>query len=227
MRLAIIIPVLNESAALPAALAVLQPLRERGTRVIVVDGGSHDDSVACAVPLADRVIAAARGRALQMNAGARDPAAADADVLLFLHADTRLPPDADRLLLRALANSRSTWGRFDVRIAGRHPMLRVVGAAMNLRSRLTGIATGDQAIFVRRKVFEALGGFPDQPLMEDIELSARLRCRWRPACLRARVHTSGRRWEPRGVWRTIVLMWRLRWRYWRGESAARLAQAYR
>ena len=221
--LSIVMPVLDEAAGVGDTLARLAPLRDRGVEVIVVDGGSRDDTVALARAGADAVVEAPRGRARQMNAGA---AVARGDVLLFLHADTWLPADADRIVLGAVA-AYARWGRFDVRITGRHPMLRVVAAAMNLRSRLTGIATGDQAIFVRRAVFEAVGGFPDQPLMEDVELSARLRCRWRPACLRARVHTSGRRWETRGVWRTILLMWRLRWRYWRGEPARSLAGDYR
>jgi rSAM/selenodomain-associated transferase 2 len=169
------------------------------------------------------VVDAPRGRALQMNAGA---ARARADALLFLHADTRLPPMGDELVLQALAGG-ACWGRFDVRIEGRPWMLRVVAALMNLRSRASGIATGDQAIFVTREAFERVGGFPVQPLMEDIEISRRLKRLGRPACLGARVCTSGRRWEQRGVWRTILLMWRLRWRYWRGESAAQLAQAYR
>jgi rSAM/selenodomain-associated transferase 2 len=158
-----------------------------------------------------------------MNAGA---ARARSPVLLFLHADTHLPPQADAQVLRAVADG-ACWGRFDVRIDGRPPMLRVVAALMNLRSRLTGIATGDQAMFVTRAAFEQVGAFPVQPLMEDIELSRRLRRLAPPACLRERVRTSGRRWEQRGVWRTILLMWRLRWRYWRGESPARLAEAYR
>jgi rSAM/selenodomain-associated transferase 2 len=158
-----------------------------------------------------------------MNAGA---AAARGAVLLFLHADTRLPAQADSQVLRAVAGG-ACWGRFDVRIEGRPAMLRVVATLMNLRSRLSGIATGDQAIFVTREAFEGVGGFPVQPLMEDIEFSRRLKRLGRPACLRARARTSGRRWEQRGVWRTIFLMWRLRWRYWRGESPARLAEAYR
>jgi len=168
------------------------------------------------------VVVAERGRARQMNAGAQ---ACGGALLLFLHADTRLPEAADAMVRAALAVQ--AWGRFDVRIDGRPLMLRVVAALMNLRSRLSGIATGDQAIFVRRDVFEAVGGFPDQPLMEDIELSCRLLRVSRPACLRARVRTSGRRWEQRGVWRTIALMWRLRWAYWRGVPAERLAEAYR
>jgi rSAM/selenodomain-associated transferase 2 len=223
VALSIVVPVLNEDAGISATLASLAPLRQRGVEVIVVDGGSTDATAELARPHADAVVAAARGRARQMNAGA---AAARGAVLLFLHADTQLPPEADRLVAAAMA-AGALWGRFDVHIIGRHPMLRVVAAFMNARSRWTGIATGDQALFVRRDVFERLGGFPDQPLMEDIEISQRL-CRLAPpACLRERVATSGRRWETRGVWSTIVLMWRLRWRYWRGESAHSLAEAYR
>jgi rSAM/selenodomain-associated transferase 2 len=221
--LSIVMPVLDEAAGIEATLAALAPLRARGAEVIVVDGGSADDTVRRAAPLADRVLAGPRGRARQMNAGA---ALARADLLLFLHADTVLPAVADAHV-RAALQQGATWGRFDVRIDGRHPMLRVVAALMNTRSRLTGIATGDQAIFVRRDVFHRLGGFPEQPLMEDVELSSRLRRIAAPHCIAARVVTSGRRWETRGVWRTIFLMWRLRWRYWRGEPAAQLARAYR
>ncbi len=222
-KLSIVMPALNEAASIGSVLTALQPLRERGHEVIVVDGGSSDHTAALATPWADAVLDAARGRATQMNAGA---AAARHAVLLFLHADTRLPPQADALIQRAVDAGR-VWGRFDVRIEGRAPMLRVVAALMNLRSRLSGSASGVQAIFVTRAAFENVGGFPLQPLMEDIELSRRLKRLGRPACLRERVRTSGRRWEQRGVWRTIFLMWRLRWRYWRGESAARLAEAYR
>ncbi len=221
--LSIVMPVLNEAAGVQAALQALAPLRQRGVEVIVADGGSSDNSAALALPWADRVTVAPRGRARQMNAGA---VLARGDVLLFLHADTRLPPAADQLLAAALA-AGAVWGRFDVHISGRPWMLRTVATLMNLRSRWTGIATGDQALFVRRAAFDAVQGYPDQPLMEDIELSRRLRRVAPPACLRARVTTSGRRWETHGVWRTIVLMWRLRWRYWRGESAAVLAEAYR
>lgn len=221
--ISIVIPVLDEAHHIEATLAALAPLRRRAVEVLVVDGGSRDDTVDRARPHADQVLLAARGRSRQMNAGA---AQARGDVLLFLHADTVLPPDADRLLHEALA-SQALWGRFDVRILGRPWMLRVVSFLMNLRSRLTGIATGDQAIFMRREAFDRLGGFPDQPLMEDVEMSRRLLTLDRPVCLSARVATSGRRWETRGVWRTILLMWCLRWRYWRGESADRLARAYR
>ena len=220
--LAIVVPMVDEAATLPALLAHLAGWRARGCEVVLVDGGSRDDSVEMARAAGFRVLIAERGRARQMNAGAQ---ACGRALLLFLHADTRLPEAADAVVCAALAVQ--AWGRFDVHIDGRPRMLRVVAALMNLRSRLSGIATGDQAIFVRRDVFEAVGGFPDQPLMEDIELSCRLLRVSRPACLRARVRTSGRRWEQRGVWRTIALMWRLRWAYWRGVPAERLAEAYR
>jgi rSAM/selenodomain-associated transferase 2 len=167
------------------------------------------------------VIGAPRSRAAQMNAGAT---AAHGGSLLFLHADTRLPDGADRLIAQAL-HTRA-WGRFDVQIEGRHPMLRVVAAMMNLRSRITGIATGDQAMFMSRAAFRQAGGFPAQPLMEDIELSVRLRRIGRPACLAACVVTSGRRWERDGAWRTILLMWRLRFAYWRGAPPADLHRRY-
>jgi rSAM/selenodomain-associated transferase 2 len=224
--LSIVIPALNEAVGIVATLEALQPMRARGVELVLADGGSSDTTAALARPWVDSVVDAPRGRALQMNAGA---ARARADVLLFLHADTRLPPLADVLVLQAVQgpDGGAGWGRFDVRIEGRPWMLRVVAWLMNLRSRLSGIATGDQAIFVTRQAFERVGGFPLQPLMEDIEISRRLKRGGHPACLRARVCTSGRRWEQRGVWRTIVLMWRLRWRYWRGESPARLAEAYR
>ena len=222
--LSIVVPALDEAEGIAATLQALAPLRARGAEVIVVDGGSRDDTVALARPLADRVIEGPRGRARQMNAGA---AHASSERLLFLHADTRLPDAADALIARALAAHPLAWGRFDVRIDGRAPMLRVVAALMNRRSRWTGIATGDQAMFMTRAAFEAAGGFPDQPLMEDIELSSRLKRLRAPACLRERVLTSGRRWEQRGVWRTIVLMWRLRLLYALGVRADRLAAWYR
>jgi rSAM/selenodomain-associated transferase 2 len=222
-HLSIVMPALNEAAGIQATLQALAPLRARGAELIVADGGSSDGSVRLAAPLCDRVIASPRGRARQMNVCA---AAARGELLLFLHADTRLPDAADALLHDALARG-AAWGRFDVRIDGRSPLLRVVAALMNQRSRWTGIATGDQAIFVRRALFQRIGGFPDQPLMEDIEISRRLRAIARPYCLRQRVTTSGRRWDNRGVWRTIFLMWRLRWLYWRGVPAQELAEAYR
>lgn len=220
-RLSIVIPVLNEARNIVAALQALAPLAERGAQRIVVDGGSGDDTPALARPHAEQVIAAPRGRAAQMNAGAR---LAEGDLLLFLHADTRLPADADRLIEAALRER--VWGRFDVRIAAPGRWAAVVAWLMNRRSRLSGIATGDQAMFMRRDVFERLGGFAAIPLMEDIELSGRLKRVGRPACLAARVTTSGRRWTANGPLRTIWLMWRLRAAYFFGADPARLAARY-
>ena len=220
--LSIVVPTLNEAAGIEAALAALAPLHARGAEIVVADGGSTDGTAALAQRHADRVIAAPRGRANQMNAGA---AAAQGDVLLFLHADTRLPADADRLIAQALADGHA-WGRFDVAIAGRHPLLPLIARLMNLRSRLTGIATGDQAFFVSRAAFAACGGFPPIPLMEDIALSRALKRGDRPACLRRRVRTSGRRWDENGFWRTVLLMWRLRAEYFLGADPARLARRY-
>ncbi len=220
MTLSIVVPVLNEAANIAAALQALAPLRTRGAEVIVVDGGSSDDTADLARPLADRVLEASRGRAAQMNAGA---GVASGDALVFLHADTRLPEDADRLVFEALA--RRPWGRFDVRF-DTGGILRIVAAMMNLRSRVTGICTGDQAIFVTRAAFEAAGGFPPIPLMEDIAISIRLKQVGGPACLRSCVITSGRKWRRHGVWRTIVLMWRLRLAYFLGSDPVRLAHHY-
>jgi len=223
MKLSIIIPVLNEAAQLHDTLIPLRALQQRGHEVIVVDGGSSDHSPAIARECADQVIDSARGRARQMNAGA---AVARGDVLLFLHADTRLPEQADVLIFAALANTTAKWGRFDVQLSGNHALLRVVEALMNLRSRMSSIATGDQALFVRRAVFIKLGGYPEIPLMEDIALCKLLKRRTRPANLSARVVTSSRRWEQRGIVRTIVLMWRVRLAYALGTSPHRLAQMY-
>lgn len=223
-KISIIIPALNEAEGIVDTLAALAPLRARGHQVIVADGGSTDATADLARPLADAVVDAPRGRAPQQNAGA---AAADGDVLLFLHADTRLPADADRLVLDGLAASGAGWGRFDVRLTGRAPLLRVVERMISLRSRVTGIATGDQALFIRREWWERAGGYPPIPLMEDVALSTTLRRRGRPLCLRAAVTTSSRRWEQRGIVRTILLMWRLRMEYALGADPERLAARYR
>jgi len=222
MKLSIVIPVLDEAAGIESALQALSTYRTRGVQVIVVDGGSRDGTVALSRPFVDQVVSTPRGRAVQMNAGA---AAARGNILLFLHADTRLPDDADRLVIDGLACSSCVWGRFDVRFdSGR--LMRFVAAMINLRSRLTGIATGDQAIFVTRTTFAAAGGFPPIALMEDVALSARLKRIGRPLCLRARVTTSARRWRGHGTLRTLLLMWRLRLSYFLGADPAKLAQSY-
>lgn len=221
MRLSVIVPTLDEAEGIEASLATLPPFRD--IELIVVDGGSHDDTPTRASRFTDRVIRSAPGRARQMNAGTE---MARGRYLLFLHADTRLPAHADRLIELALSGERC-WGRFDIRLEGRHPMLPVIATAMNIRSRLTGIATGDQALFMTREAFTTVGGFPEQPLMEDIEMSRRLKRLSSPACLRHKVVSSGRRWEQQGAWATISLMWRLRFRYWRGESPETLAREYR
>jgi len=217
-RLTVVVPALNEAAGIGRCLEGLAPLRARGHEVIVVDGGSADGTRALAAPLADRVLEAPRGRARQMNAGA---AAAAGDALLFLHADTLLPEGADRLALEALA--ARAWGRFDVRLDSPRAALAVVAFFINARSRLTGIATGDQAIFVRRADFP---GFPEIALMEDVAFSKAMRRISPPACLRARARTSARRWERDGVARTVLLMWRLRFAYWRRADPVELARRY-
>jgi rSAM/selenodomain-associated transferase 2 len=221
-RLTIVVPVLDEAAIITGALQALAPLRARGAEVIVVDGGSGDGTPGLAAPLADRVIAASRGRGAPLNAGA---ALGSGDALLFLHADTTLPDNADGLISVAL--DERPWGRFDLRIDGRHPLLAVVARMINWRSRWTGIATGDQAIFIGRAAFDAVGGFPDLPLMEDIAISRRLKQLCRPYCIGTPAVTSGRRWEHHGVIRTILLMWRLRLAYYLGVAPAYLASRYR
>ncbi|MCL1481292.1 MAG: TIGR04283 family arsenosugar biosynthesis glycosyltransferase [Marinobacter sp.] len=223
VRLSVIVPVWNEATAIGALLQSLQLLQTQGHEVIVADGGSTDGTQGLARLVCDQLVSAELGRSAQMNAGA---AVAQGDVLLFLHADTMLPADAVQQL-QAFLPTPNVWGRFDVRLSGSRPLFRVISWFMNKRSRLTGICTGDQAMFVRRDTFETLGGFALQPLMEDIELSRRLRDVSRPFCVPSPVTTDSRRWQQQGAWATIVLMWRLRWRYWRGESAESLAQAYR
>jgi len=217
-QLSVVIPALNEAGVIRAALEALAPLRVRGHEVIVADGGSEDGTAQIAAALCDSVVPAARGRAAQMNAGA---AAAGGDGFVFLHADTRLPALADELIFNSLQTH--LWGRFDVEIDSRDWMLKAVAWAMNLRSRLTGIATGDQAIFVRREAFR---GFPEIALMEDIAFSTAMKRLGPPACRRETVLTSGRRWESRGVLRTILLMWRLRLMYFLGARPEALARLY-
>jgi rSAM/selenodomain-associated transferase 2 len=227
MRLAVIVPVLDEAEQIESCLAALADLRQRGAKVIVVDGGSRDATVRLAAPLCDRVIAAPRGRALQMNAGARCEQARNADVLLFLHADVRLPREADRLIFRALGNRRACWGRFDVKLQGRSFGLPLIGSLMNVRSRATGICTGDQAIFVEQGAFLAMEGFAPIALMEDVEFCRRARRLSAPVALRPPVLVSARRWEQAGLARTVLQMWWLRLAYFMGADPQQLAQRYR
>lgn len=223
MRLSIIIPVLNEAVLIEQTLRVLQPLRKAGHEVIVVDGGSQDETISRSTPYTDKVFQGARGRSRQMNAGAE---VAKHDLLLFLHADTFLPEGADGFIIKGLEEKKLQWGRFDVKLSGKHPLFRMVEFLMNWRSRMTGIATGDQAIFVKRDLFESIGGFPDVDLMEDIALSKRLKKYGRPLCLRKPVLTSSRRWEEKGLIRTIFLMWFLRLVYFLKVNPNRLAKFY-
>ena len=222
-RISVIIPALNESAHLQATLECLQDLRGRGHEIIVVDGGSSDATMSLARAAADRVICSGRGRARQMNAGAE---IAGGDSFWFLHADTRVPKDADRLINAALGSGNHSWGRFDVRLDDDGRLLRLVARLMNLRSRLTGIATGDQGLFMTRTAFVHIGGFEDIPLMEDIAASRVLRRLSRPATPRARLQTSARRWRRHGVFRTVLTMWSLRLGYFLGVPAQRLARFY-
>lgn len=216
----IVIPTWQEAAGIEACLQALQPLRTQA-EILVVDGGSDDGTPKLARPWADRVLSSPRGRAHQMNTGA---CAAQGEILVFLHADTRLPAGALEEIAQALTCHH--WGWFDVRLDSRRPLLRLVAMLMNLRARLTSIATGDQALFVTRKAFWQAGGFPAQPLMEDIELCRRLKLQGPPACLKSKVISSARRWENFGVIRTILLMWWLRFRYFLGTDPNRLAKLY-
>jgi rSAM/selenodomain-associated transferase 2 len=223
-RLSIVIPVLNEAAAIVDGLDALSPIRGGGVEVIVVDGGSTDGTLERVGERADRCLAVQPGRARQQNAGA---AVARGEVILFLHVDTRLPPGAVSAVLDGLERSGRAWGRFDVRLTGSHAAFRLVERMISLRSRLTGIATGDQAIFVRRELFRQVGGFPEISLMEDVALSRLLRRHGRTLCLRLPVLTSSRRWERHGILKTILLMWRLRLEFWLGRDPAVLAARYR
>ena len=221
--LSVIIPALNEATNLRRLLPGVTAACPQA-EIIVADGGSTDGTldVLRAFP-AVRTIKAPRGRARQMNAGA---ALATGQVLLFLHADTVLPPGAQAALLEALQEPGVVGGRFDVRFDNPRAAFRMVAGLMNLRSRLSGIATGDQAIFVRKETFDRMGGYADIPLMEDVEFTRRLKRQGRPACLRLRVTTAARKWEHEGVVRTILLMWLMRFLYATGMSPARLHRYY-
>jgi len=222
--LSIIIPTLNESENILKTLQSLKKCHHFPNEIIVVDGGSTDDTRHLAKSLADVVLSTTAGRALQMNAGAR---IAQGSVLLFLHADTELPSQADSLIFNGLAQTQRHWGRFDVQLSGNSPFLRIIEKLMNTRSRISGIATGDQAIFIKRNLFEKIQGFPNIPLMEDIALSRRLKMHSPPLCLREKVRTSGRRWEKHGIFPTVLLMWCLRLAYFFGVNPHTLKKWYK
>jgi rSAM/selenodomain-associated transferase 2 len=222
MKFSIIIPTLNEQNGIADCLSALQILR-RDAELIVVDGGSDDATLALAKPLADKVLNCEAGRAKQMNYAA---SYASGEILIFLHADTYLPSDALTLIEQILL-SHKVWGRFAVELTGSQYLLKVVAWFMNWRSRLTGIATGDQVLFVKKTAFEAVDGYADITLMEDINLCQKLKAISPPLCLKARVMTSGRRWQKFGLWKTILLMWRLRLGYFFGQNPTKLAQLYR
>ena len=223
VRLSIIVPTLDEGALMLDCVERLARFRAAGHELILVDGGSRDLPAGPLASVVDRLLVSPPGRAVQMNRGA---VAARGEILWFLHVDSRIPLDADRAIFDALG-ALPGWGRFDIRLSGRHPLLRLVERMMNWRSRVSGIATGDQGIFVHRSLFERVGGYPDQALMEDVEISRRLKRLARPHALRRYLTTSSRRWERRGILRTILLMWGLRLAYWLGVSPERLAALYR
>lgn len=222
--LSVVIPCLNEVESIGRLLESLQQARAEGVELLLVDGGSTDDTLARAAPMVDKVIVTAPGRARQMNAGSQ---AASGELLWFLHADSGIGVDFPASIVSAMAGTPRAWGWFKVRLSGRHPFFRIIEFMMNGRSRLTGIATGDQAIFVRRELFLRLGGYLDIPLMEDVELSRRLKGCSRPVVLQPRLVTSSRRWERAGILSTVWLMWRLRWSYFMGTDPVRLARRYR
>ena len=223
MKISFIVPVLNEAGYIAQTLMPLRQYREQGHEVIVIDGGSDDDSVSVAELHADKVLRGKSGRALQMNHGIE---AAQGDVLLFLHADTRLPQDSVVKIINAMEDGYF-WGRFNVRLSGDRFIFRIIERMMNLRSCLTGVATGDQAIFVSRESVDIIGHYPGLPLMEDVVFSKRLRSLGWPACVKSRVTTSSRRWEDNGILRTMLLMWRLRLLFIMGVPAEKLAKQYR
>ena len=224
MKISIIIPILNEASRIPQLTEELKKLDQRSCEIIIVDGGSKDNSVEIAEHAGFKVEKTICGRAHQMNTGA---IFATGSVLLFLHADTQIPENVDLLVKKIFSDNPSfCWGYFRVRISGYSKVLLIVGFMMNLRAYLTSIVTGDQVIFVKKKNFFKVGCFPEQLLMEDIELAKKLRGLSPPGCINDHVITSGRRWELHGVWRTIFLMWRLRWDYWRGIPPDKLAEKY-
>ena len=222
MKISIIIPVLNEEINLSRLHSHLRSIQRQGHEIIIVDGGSSDNTLAVAYEVTDMVVVSKAGRAVQMNNGA---AVATGDVLLFLHADTFLPENAVQIILDA-CQRENYWGRFDVRLSSSKFVYRLIESLMNLRSCLTSIATGDQAIFIEKKMFDSVAGFPEIALMEDVEISRRLKKISRPVCLKQKVIASSRRWEKYGVVTTVLLMWKLRLYYFFGVSPEKLSQLY-
>jgi len=222
VKLSIVIPTLNESDQIELCLNKLQSLRNRGHEIIVVDGGSNDNTVSLASPLSDRIIQSEKSRSIQMNTGA---AAASGHCILFLHVDTVLPEDVPGLFSR-IKDIENVWGRFDIRLSGRARLFRIVEKCMNIRSRLTGIATGDQVIFVGKELFNKVNGFPEIALMEDIAISRLLINYSKPVCLSEKVVSSSRRWEKNGIMKTIIKMWILRLLYYFQYNTNKLAKHY-
>lgn len=229
-KISIIIPVLNEAQNIQAFLQKLQPLREQGHEIVLVDGRSQDNTCVLARPYVDRMISSDKGRAKQQMMGAK---MATGQVFLFLHADTALPQRADQIILTALYSAQfstssrdSLWGRFNVRLSGSHWFFRIIEQMMNWRSCLTGIATGDQAIFVTKKLYNDVGGIPAIDLMEDIAFSKRLRKLSKPVCLKSSVITSSRRWEKNGILKTVLFMWSMRLQYFFGVKPELLVKKY-
>ena len=222
MLVSIIIPVFNEEDSIKELLHQLQAYRQQGHEIIVVDGGSVDNTISISEPLADKVIKSTSGRALQMNNGV---AQAKNDILWFVHADTVLPENAIEVIQKALI--KNNWGRFNVNLSGSNVLFRLIEHMMNIRSCITGIATGDQAIFVKRKIFELVNGYSNLPIMEDVDLSKKLKKLSKPACIKERLTTSSRRWEKNGILSIVFLMWKLRLLYWLGVSADKLTEQYK
>ena len=222
MFISIIIPTLNEEATIQTLLQQLQTYRQQGHEVIVVDGGSNDETISISKPLADKVISSEAGRAMQMNAGA---AQSENEVLWFLHADTLIPSTAVENIQQAL--NKNDWGRFNIKLSGSHFLFRIIESMINIRSCISGVATGDQGIFVNKKTFESIGCYSAVPLMEDVELSKKLKKVSKPVCIKEKLTTSSRRWEQKGILSTVLLMWRLRFLYWLGVSATKLATQYK
>jgi len=222
MFVSIIIPVLNEENSIKVLLQQLQVCRQQGHEVIVVDGGSNDNTRSVAESLSDKVISCEAGRATQMNNGV---AQSRHEILWFLHADTIIPKNAIEQIQQAL--NKSDWGRFNVKLSGSHISFRLIETMINVRSCVSSIATGDQGVFVKRKIFRQVNGYSNIPLMEDVDISKKLKKLSKPVCLKCILITSSRRWEKNGISSTILLMWKLRFLYWLGVSPKYLVRQYR